>query len=310
MSLEFMYPTTPLHGLVAATHTPFHPDGSLHLAAVEGQAAYLIERGVGCVFIGGSTGESHSLSLAERLELGQRWGEVARGRELRVVVPVGSNCLADSKVLAAQAADWGAAAISAMAPSYFKPRSLDLLIAGCAEIAAAAPETPFYFYDIPALTGVAFSMADFLEQARDRMGTLAGLKFTNPDLMSYQFCLAADGGRWDLPFGVDEHLLGALAMGARGAVGSGFNFAAPVYQRLLAAFAAGDWEGARREQFRGVRLIALLASYGYMGAAKALMGLLGVPVGPPRLPNAALDAAQIVALRGDLEQMGFFEWIS
>ncbi len=307
MPLEFMLTKTPLHGLVAATHTPFHPDGSLDVAAVAPQAAYLKQQGVETVFIGGSTGESHSLTLAERLALGERWAEVAG--ELRVVVHVGSNCLADARVLAAQAERLGAVAIAAMAPSYFKPQTMDLLIASCAEIAAAAPETPFYFYDIPALTGVAFSMAAFLERARDRVGTLAGLKFTNPDLMSYQLCLAADEGRWDLPFGVDEHLLGALAMGARGAVGSGFNFAAPVYRRLMEAFAAGDWERARLEQFRGVRLIQVLAGYGYVGAAKALMGLLGVPVGPPRLPHAALGAGQIAALRGDLEEMGFFEWI-
>ena len=78
-----------------------------------------------------------------------------------------------------------------------------MLIACCADIAAGAPETPFYYYDIPSLTGVSFSMPDFLTQAQDRIPTLAGLKFTNPDLMAYQLFLRADGGCWDLPFGVD-----------------------------------------------------------------------------------------------------------
>jgi N-acetylneuraminate lyase len=300
---------TPLHGLVAATHTPFHADGSLKLAVVEKQAAHLLAGGVGNVFIGGTTGESSSLSLEERRALAQRWSEVARGTALRVVVHVGSNCLADARVLAAQAQQLGAAAIAALAPSYFKPRSLDLLIACCAEIAAAAPETPFYFYDIPALTGVAFSMPEFLEQAAARIPTLAGLKFTNADLMAYQFCLRANDGAWDVPFGVDEHLLGALAMGARGAVGSGFNFAAPIYQRLLAAFARGDLAAAREEQFRGVRLVQLLAPLGYMGAAKAVMAMLGVDVGPARLPNNKLTTEQASALRSSLETMGFFDWL-
>ena len=52
----------PLHGLTAATHTPFHADGSLHLAVVERQAAHLLQDGVGTAFIGGTTGESSSLA--------------------------------------------------------------------------------------------------------------------------------------------------------------------------------------------------------------------------------------------------------
>ncbi len=184
------------------------------------------------VFIGGTTGESSSLSLSERLALAERWLAAVKGTAMRVVVHVGSNCLDDARTLAAQSEKLGAAAIAALAPSYFKPRSLDVLIACCADIAAAAPVTPFYFYDIPVLTGVSFSMLEFLNQAKDRIPTLAGLKFTNPDLMAFQLCLHADEGRWDLPFGVDEHLLGALAMGAQGAVGSTYNFAAPIFNRL------------------------------------------------------------------------------
>ncbi len=302
--------STKLTGLTAATHTPFHADGSLHLAVVEKQAAHLLYHGVNTVFIGGSTGESSSLTVEERLSLGQRWAEVAKGTPIRVVTHVGANCLADCRALAAQAEKLGSHSISALAPSYFKPRSLDVLIACCAEVAAAAPNTPFYFYDIPALTGVNFSMPDFLAQAKDRIPNLVGLKFTNPDLMSYQLCLRADGGRWDLPFGVDEHMLGALAMGATGAVGSGFNFAAPIYLRMIAAFQRGDLATAREEQFRGVRLIQLFAGLGYMAAAKAAMGFLGVDVGPARLPNANLSSAQMSKLRNDLETMGFFEWVA
>ena len=298
-----------LHGLVTATHTPFHADGSLNVAAVEPQAAHLLKNGVTTVFIGGTTGESSSLTLDERRALAQRWSEVARGTALRVVVHVGSNCLADARTLAAQAEQLGATAIAALAPSYFKPSSIDALIACCADIAAAAPGTPFYYYDIPVMTGVSLPMPEFLEKARDRIPTLAGIKFTNADLMAYQLCLRADGGAWDVPFGFDEHMLGALAMGARGAVGSGFNFAAPIYARLIAAFARGDLAAAREEQFRGVRLIQLLASHGYMGAAKAVMKMLGVDVGPARLPSGNPSPEQTAKLRAALDAMGFFDWI-
>ena len=304
-----MKTTSKLTGLIAAPHTPFAADGSLNLAIVEKQAAHLLANGINTVFIGGSTGESQSLSLDERRQLAQRWTEVVRGTPLRLVIHVGSNCLGDARVLAAQAQQLGAQAIAAFAPSYFKPRDIATLIACCAEIAAAAPGTPFYYYDIPALTGVNLPMADFLIQGAERIPTLAGLKFTNGDLMAYQFCLRAGAGAFDVPFGYDEFLLGALALGARGAVGSSFNFAGPVYQRLLTAFQRGDLPAARLEQFRGVQLIQLLVGYGYMGAAKAVMGMLGVEVGPARLPNVNLLPEQCVKLRAELEQLGFFDWV-
>ena len=92
-------------------------------------------------------------------------------------------------------------------------------------------------------------------------------------------------------------------------MGSGFNFAAPIYQRILQAFAAGDFATARTEQLRGVRLVQVLASQGYMGAAKAVMKMLGVDVGPARLPNGNPSAQQVAALRSDLDKLGFFDWI-
>lgn len=298
-----------LTGLVAATHTPFHPDGSLNLDVVEPLAAHLARNGVRYAFIGGSTGESHSLSFEERRELSRRWLEVTRGAPVQVIVHVGSNCLRDARQLAAEARDLGAIAVSALAPSYFRPRDLGALVDSMALIAGGAPELPFYFYDIPVMTGVQFPMPDFLDLARQRIPNLAGLKFTNSDLHAYQLCLNADSGRWDVPWGSDETLLAALAVGAKGAVGSSYNFAAPIYQRVLAAFAAGDLATARAEQFKSVRLIQTLARLGYFGAAKAVMGFLGVPVGPARLPLSNPTPDQARTLRAELETMGFFDWI-
>ncbi|HEV8290519.1 MAG TPA: dihydrodipicolinate synthase family protein [Tepidisphaeraceae bacterium] len=298
-----------LNGLVAATYTPFDSGGTLNLAAVQKQAEHLLRSGVDAVFIGGTTGESHSLSLEERLALARRWAEVLRGSAMRLVVHVGSNCLADACALAAQAQKLGAAAISALAPSYFKPRSLELLIACCAEIAGAAPQLPFYFYDIPSMTGVQFSMPEFLAAAPGAVPTLAGVKFTNSDLKAYQQCLVAEGGRFDVLWGTDEYLLAALILGGAGAVGSSYNFAAPIYRRMIDALRRGDLNAARAEQYRSVQLIDLLGGFGYMAAAKATMGFLGVDVGPARLPNANLDAAQSARLREALEKLGFFDWV-
>ena len=56
-------------------------------------------------------------------------------------------------------------------------------------------------------------------------------------------------------------------------------------------------------------IAATLAPRGFMGAAKAVMKMLGVEVGPARLPSGNLDAAQVAQLRGELETLGFFDWV-
>lgn len=298
-----------LRGLIAAVHTPFGPGGELALKTVERQAEHLLRHGISGVFVAGTTGECHSLSVEERTRLAERWIEVARGTPLKVVVHVGSNCIRDSAELAARAEKAGAAAIAAMPPSYFKPDSIQTLVACCAEIAGAAPGIPFYYYDIPSYTGVHLSTAEFLSAAAERIPNLRGAKFTNPDLVTYQLCLRAGDGRFDVPWGLDEYLLAALALGARGTIGGTYNFTAPIFRRLLDAFSRGDWKAAAEEQLRSARLERLLSRFGFLPAAKAVMAFLGVDVGPTRLPLRALDGTGAAALRRELETLGFFDWV-
>lgn len=296
-------------GLVAATHTPFHSDGSLHLDIIEKQAEHLLKNRVSFAFIGGTTGESASLTLEERKALAIRWLEVTRGSELKVIVHVGANCLHDAAELARQANQLQAHAISALAPNYFKPANAKALVESMAFIANAAPDLPFYYYEIPSMTGLGILPSDFLAEATGRIANLAGLKYTSSNLLDYQLCLHLGNSRYDVPFGFDEMLLAALSLGAKGAVGSSFNFAAPIYHRVNHAFQSGDLGSAREHQLRSVQVIQLLARHGYMASAKVVMGMLGIEVGPPRLPFLPLCENSQQSLRQGLEQLGFFDWL-
>jgi N-acetylneuraminate lyase len=287
-------------GLVAAPHTPFAPDRSLDLRVVEHQARFFLDGGVNGVFIGGSTGEGPSLTLAERRELTRRWVEVSRGTSLGVLVHVGGNCLSDACELAAQAQQCGADAISTMAPYYFKPTSVAELIDFCAPLAAAAPELPFYYYDYPAMTGVRLPVTEFLLQARERIPTLAGAKCSNGDLTQLQHCLRAGDGAFNILLGCDELLLAGLALGVRGAVGTTFNVAAPLYQRIFTAFQEGNLAVAQAAQWQAARMVQILAGYGLVPASKAMMRMLGVDCGPVRPPLPNLTANELGALERKL----------
>jgi N-acetylneuraminate lyase len=297
-----------LHELVAATHTPFHADGSLAPEVVELQAAFLAANGIQTIFMTGSTGESHSVCCAEKLDLYDAWATAGKTSGLSVIAHVGGNCIEESKMLARRAGELGFKAISALAPSYYKPGSLSSLIECCAVIAAEAPDTPFYYYDIPALTGLTLPMETFLVEAPARIPTLAGIKFTNPDLVSYRRSLVVAGEEFDLPWGIDETLLAGLATGARGGVGSTYNWAPQLYFDLIAAHNRGDLTEARRLQSISIAMIDAIAATGFLGTAKALMERLGVPVGKARQPLGNPTETQMDALMDRLDEIGFARW--
>jgi N-acetylneuraminate lyase len=290
--------------LIPAVLTPFHSDGSLALQKVEQQAALLHADGVSAVFVGGTTGEFSSLTIPERLALAERWLQVGREMDWTVLIHVGANCLEDSCTLAAQAQKFGAGGIAMLSPHYFKPASIEVLIACCAKVAASAPDTPFYFYDIPALTGVHVPITDWVEQAYERIPNFAGIKYTHTDLLAFQMLLQCCNGQLQVFYGMDEHLLAAWVLGGKTAVGSGYNFAAPLFHRLLQAAEGGDLTTARQEQWRAARLINKMMSLGYLASAKELLRIRGVDLGPVRLPLQDLTIEQVANLRRYVSEEG------
>jgi N-acetylneuraminate lyase len=296
-------------GLIAAPFTPLHPDGAVNLEPVEAQLHALVNGGVRGAFVCGTTGESLSLSLAERQSVAERWTAVAPD-DFTVIVHVGALCLSECRALAEHAQSLGVHAIGAMPPCFFQPDTLGDLVDWCAQVAEAAPELPFYYYHIPAMTGIDIDVADFLEAALDRIPTLAGAKFTYENLMDYARCVRLHGGRFDLLFGRDEILLAALALGARGAVGTTYNFAGPLYRRIIHAYEAADMATAQAEQARAIEMIAVLLSHGGMPAFKAVMKMIGIDCGPVRPPLASLTDEECADLRAELEEIGFFDYCS
>ena len=292
--------------LLAAPFTPMHRDGSLNLSVVAQQARYLVEAGVHGAFIGGTTGEGQSLTNDERTSLAEQWAIDPCRSQLELIVHVGHNCQRDAMRLASHALAIDANAIALHAATWFKYQDVDDLIEFCAPVATAAPSLPFYIYDIPKITGVTVSAAAFLHRGRQRIPTLAGVKFTNVDAMAVQECIQMNDGEFDVLWGCDETLLAGVALGASGAVGSTYNFAAPLYRKVLRAVEADDWKTARAEQARSVAMVRVIERFSPLAALKFIMKLVGVDCGPVRPPLANLTTAEQSQLWSGLDEVEFF----
>ena len=289
----------PTPHLLVAPVTPMDTAGTPCLSEIATLSSLLIARGANGFYVTGGTGEGMLLSVRERMSVVERWCEAVDG-EVPVIVHVGCVAVDDAKRLARHAEELGVAAISAIAPPVYLASDVHQLVASLAEVADAAPATPFYFYHNSAAPGPKVSGFEFLAAASGSIATLRGIKFTHEDLFDLSRCLRFEGGRYRIFYGKDEFMLGAHAVGAQDFIGGSYNVVSPLVRRSIDAFARGDIAAAQAAHHSLVDVIAVLRSHGGLPAVKAAVGLLGVPCGACRLPLRTLTPRQIEALAADL----------
>lgn len=293
-----------IKGLIAAPYTPFNNDGTVNPEMISVYAKKLKEDNVKGVFVCGTTGEGMFMTLAERKIVAEEWIKY-QDDNFKVIVHVGTTSGKQSAELAEHAQQKGAYAIGCMGPVFLQPGRVEELVDFCAEVASVAPELPFYYYHIPSISGINLSMSTFLEMAKTKIPTLAGIKFTDNNLMELQQCVNMNDGKWDILHGFDELLLAGLSLGVDGAVGSTYNYIAPLYNMIIEDFENGRLEDARLKQAFSVKVVEILIKYkGALVAGKALMKATGVDCGPNRLPLQNLTETEYESLVKEMEDLG------
>ena len=295
-------------GLINAPFTPFHTDGSVNLAPIPAYAELLVRNGLKGVFINGSSGEGYMLTEDERMQLAEAWMQAAP-EGFKVIVHVGSTCVKSSRRLAEHAQKIGAWGIGAMATPFPKIGRIEELVKYCEEIAAGAPNLPFYYYHIPAFNGAFLSMLDFLKAVDGRIPNFAGIKYTFESLYEYNRCRRYKDGKFDMLHGQDETILPCLAMGgAQGGIGGTTNYNGRVLTNILEAWAEGDLNKARELQNFAQDVFVVICHYrGNIVGGKRIMKLIGLDLGPNRTPFQNMTDAEEEAMKAELEAINFFE---
>ena len=296
-----------IKGLIDAPFTPFHEDGSLNLAPIPEYAALLARNRLKGVFINGSSGEGYMLTEEERMQLAEAW-MAAVPEDFKVIVHVGSTSVMSSRRLAEHAQKIGAWGIGAMATPFPKIGSIEQLCRYCEEIASAAPELPFYYYHIPAFNGAFLSMYDFLKAVDGRIPNFAGIKYTFESLYEYNRCRRYQNGKFDMLHGQDETILPCLAMGgAQGGIGGTTNYNGRCLTGILEAWEKGDLEKARQLQDFAQDVIDVICNFrGNIVGGKRIMKLIGLDLGPNRVPFMSVTKEEEQELRRQLEAIDFF----
>ncbi len=297
-----------IEGLINAPFTPFDDHGEVNLQPIEAYANMLQKNGIVGVFINGSSGEGYMLTVEERMLLAEKWVSVAP-KDFKVIVHVGATCVKDSHKLAQHAQEIGAFGVGAMASPFPKAGRVEELVKYCEEIASGAPELPFYFYHIPALSGVFLPMLPFLKAVDGRIPNFAGIKYTFESIYEYNQCRLYENGKFDMLHGQDETILPALAMGgARGGIGGTTNYNGRELVGIIDAWNKGDIETAREKQNFSQDVINVIVNYrGNIVGGKRIMKLIGLDLGKNRTPFQNMTDEEEANMKKELEAIGFFE---
>jgi N-acetylneuraminate lyase len=298
-------------GLVAAPFTAMDKAGDINLDMVPEYYNLLRKNGVVGAFINGSTGEGVSLTQKEKQKHTEKWAECYKSdASVRIINLVGGTsykeCI-ENAIISYQA---GVSAIAVLGPYYFKPADENYLAEFVARVGESVPDMAVYYYHIPVLTGVNIPMARFIVKISGMLPNFAGIKYTHEDFMDFMSCLNYKDGAYEMLWGRDENLLPSLAIGAKGAVGSTYNYAAPLYNELIRAYNNGNQEEARRLQNLSIKMISLLGKYGGMGTGKAFMKYIGLDCGEFRMPVKNPDAKAYSLFEKDLKDLGIDNLLS
>ena len=270
--------------VLTAMVTPFAKDGSLDVAAARSLAAYLVEHGSDGLVVCGTTGESPTLSHAEKIALFEGVLEEV-GDRATVIAGTGSYDTAESIELTKEAGDLGVDACLIVTPYYSKPPQNGLLAHFSA--IADASLVPLMIYDIPGRTGRRVERPTMIELAahermvavKDAVGDAAETALLRSELD------AAGHSDFEIYSGDDPLLLPHLAAGACGIVSVCSHLIGPQLKQIFSAWSDGKVDEARRIYLEVLPLMQVI-----MGVTaspipvKAAVGMLGIEVGDPRLP--------------------------
>ena len=278
-------------GVCTALVTPF-VDGQVNFAMLDKLIQRQIHAEISAVVLGGTTGESATLSDKEKLELFRR-GKAFAQSKLKVICGTGSNDTVHAVELSCAAQECGADALLVVAP-YYNKGNFDGQMAHYIAIAQAV-DIPVILYNVPGRTGVDLSVA--LYQQLSNIPNIIGVKEASTDIVKISRIRAACGPNFSIWSGNDDMAVAAIALGAQGVISVLSNILPLQTQAMAQAALAGKMENASDMQARLLPLINALFREVNPIPIKAALKLLGYDCGPCRLPLGSCTAETVQQLQ-------------
>lgn len=285
-------------GLCTALVTPFR-DGRVDYGMLEKLILRQVEGGAAAIVLAGTTGESPTLTVGEKLEIFRRGAEAAEGK-CAVIAGTGSNSTANAAELSRRAADTGVDGLLVVTPYYNKATQPGLLKHYRAICEASG--LPVIAYNVPSRTGLDIKVETCRELAK--LPRIAGIKEASGDISKVGKILAACNEDLPVYSGNDDQTVPVMALGGLGVISVASNVAPEAMAALVAAAQRGDYQEAAAHQRRLLPLMDLLFCQVNPIPVKAAMQMIGLDCGECRMPLDTLTEENAQKLRLCLDELG------
>ncbi len=276
-----------LGAILTAMVTPFDDRGRVDEDVAVRLMNHLVEHGSDGLVVCGTTGESATLSDDEKLALIALAVREMAGRAT-VVAGVGSNDTRHAVHLTERATELRPDALLSVNPYYNRPNRRGII--AHYKAVAAATDLPILLYNIPQRTGSDLPNELLAELAQ--IDQICAVKQANAANLAKIDGMAIYAGN-------DDMLADVLDLGEPGGVLTASHvFGDEMHRMVDEPDRRREIESGLADVYRDLAIAPLACSL------KAALGMIGIPVGAPRLPYVALDASELGVVHEMLERHG------
>lgn len=287
-------------GSGVAIVTPFRADGSINYDKLEELIDFHCDNGTDSIIICGTTGESATMTEAEHLECVRKAVEFTKGR-IPVVAGTGSNCTQTAVELSKEAAEAGADGLLVVTP-YYNKCTQQGLIQHYTAIAKEA-KAPIIMYSVASRTGVNIAPETAATLVKN-VDNIVGIKEASGNLSQVAKIMNLTDGNIDLYSGNDDQIVPIMSLGGLGVISVLANVAPKETHDICAKYLAGDVKDSAKLQIKAIPLVDALFSEVNPIPVKKAMNLMGMEVGPLRMPLTEMTEPNAEKLAKAMREFG------
>lgn len=287
-------------GAGVALITPMKEDFSVNYEKLEELVEYQIANHTDCIIICGTTGEAATLTTQEHLDVIKACIQYVKGR-IPVIAGTGSNCTRTAVMLTQEAEKLGADGVLLASPYYNKATQKGLY-AHFTEVAKNT-KLPIVLYNIAGRTGINIMPETVAGIFKDNENVVA-IKEASGDISQIATIAQLTDGKLDIYSGNDDQITPIMSLGGKGVISVLSHVAPKETHDIVAEYLAGNVAESRRLQLKYLPLIKALFSEVNPIPVKAALNLMGMQVGPLRMPLTEMEPAHQERLKEELQRVG------
>ena len=270
-------------GCATALVTPFTNDG-INFEELRKLIEFQILEGIDGLVICGTTGESSTMSLAEKKSVIDFSVKVANGR-VPIIAGTGGNNTADAVAMSKYAESVGADGLLLVTPYYNKTTQKGL-IAHFSKIAESV-NIPIILYNVPSRTGLNIEPETFLELSK--IPNVVAIKEASGNISQVAKIANLCNDELTIYSGNDDQILPILSLGGLGVISVLSNVYPKFVHEMVMDYLTGNWQKATASQIYSLPLINALFSEVNPIPIKYALNKIGFNCGIPRLPLIELS---------------------